>query len=106
SWLQESLATSRAALGDKWLDIYLTSPVWRFASAAGACGTLPAIGVMVPSVDRVGRYFPLTLVAELPPDAPSPVSLALGAAAFFDAAEDLVIETFESDQIDIDRFDE
>ena len=106
SWLQESLATSRAALGDKWLDIYLTSPVWRFACAEGACGAAPVIGVMVPSVDRVGRYFPLTLVAEIPRNAPSPVSVALSAGAFFDAAERLVIDTFESDQIDIDTFDE
>ena len=66
-WLQECLAASRAELGDRWLDVYLTSPVWRFACAAGTCGPAPVVGVMVPSVDRVGRYFPLTLVAELPP---------------------------------------
>ena len=52
------MAASRAALGDRWLDVYLTSPAWRFASAAGACGPAPVIGLMVPSVDRVGRYFP------------------------------------------------
>ncbi len=63
-WLQECLTASRASLGDRWLDIYLTSPVWRFACAAGVCGRSPVIGVMAPSVDRVGRYFPLTLVAE------------------------------------------
>jgi len=106
AWLQESLATSRTALGDTWLDVYLTSPVWRFACASGACGSAPVIGVMVPSVDRVGRYFPLTLVGELPRDAGSPMSVALGADAFFDAAERLVIDTFEGDQIDIDTFDE
>jgi len=106
SWLQESLATSRAALGDRWLDVYLTSPVWRFACASGACGAAPVLGVMVPSVDRVGRYFPLTLVGELPRDTASPVSVALSADAFLDAAERLVIETLEGDEIDLDRFDE
>jgi type VI secretion system protein ImpM len=106
SWLQESMAASRAALGDNWFDVYLTSPVWRFACASGACGSAPVLGVMVPSVDRVGRYFPLTLVGELPRDTPSPVSAALCADAFFDAAERLVIETLEADQIDVDRFDE
>ena len=35
AWLQECLAASRASLGDRWLDVYLTSPVWRFACAAG-----------------------------------------------------------------------
>jgi type VI secretion system protein ImpM len=35
-WLQEGMAAARTALGEGWLDVYLTSPVWRFASAAGA----------------------------------------------------------------------
>jgi type VI secretion system ImpM family protein len=103
-WLQECLAASRAELGERWLDIYLTSPVWRFACATGACGPAPVVGVMVPSVDRVGRYFPLTLAAELPLDA-SIVSIAQRADAFFDAAERLVIETLENDHIDFERFE-
>ena len=103
-WLQECLAASRAELGDRWLDIYLTSPAWRFVCAAGTCGPAPVAGVMVPSVDRVGRYFPLTLVAELPLDAPI-ISSAHRATPFFDAAERLAIETLESDHIDFDKFD-
>ena len=35
AWLQECLAASRAALGERWLDVYLTSPAWRFVCAAG-----------------------------------------------------------------------
>ena len=60
AWLQHCMAASRAALGDRWLDVYLTSPVWRFACAPGVAGAAPVVGVMAPSVDRVGRYFPLT----------------------------------------------
>ena len=67
-WLRECLAASRTALGARWLDVYLTSPAWRFVCAAGACGPAPVIGIAAPSVDQVGRYFPLTLVAELPPE--------------------------------------
>jgi type VI secretion system protein ImpM len=104
-WLQECLAASRAELGDGWLDIYLTSPAWRFACAAGACGPTPILGVMVPSVDRVGRYFPLTLVAELPMNASPLVWSVIRADPFFSAAERLLIETLESDFIDFDRFD-
>ena len=106
AWLQESLATSKAALGDNWLDVYLTSPAWRFACGAGACGTSPVIGVMVPSVDRVGRYFPLTLVAELPRHTPALLPATLRALPFFEALERLVIETLEGDFVDLDRFDE
>ena len=50
-WLQECLAASRADARRRWLDVYLTSPAWRFACAAGACGAAPVVGVMVPSVD-------------------------------------------------------
>ena len=35
AWLRECLAASRAALGERWLDVYLTSPAWRFVCAAG-----------------------------------------------------------------------
>jgi type VI secretion system protein ImpM len=65
AWLQRSIAASRQQLGDAWLSTYLTSPMWRFALAAGACGEEASIGVLVPSVDRVGRYFPLTLALVL-----------------------------------------
>jgi type VI secretion system protein ImpM len=64
-WLQRALACSRAQLGDQWLDMYLTSPVWRFLLMPGVCGNTAWAGVLMPSVDRVGRYFPLTIAIEL-----------------------------------------
>jgi type VI secretion system protein ImpM len=104
AWLRECLTASRASLGNQWLDVYLTSPAWRFVCAAGACGPAPVVGLLAPSVDQVGRYFPLTLVAELPSD----VCLVTAAAAserFFDSAERLVIETLAAERVDFDRFD-
>ncbi len=105
AWLRECLAESRAALGERWLDVYLTSPAWRFVCAAGTCGPDPVIGLMVPSVDRVGRYFPLTLVANLPHDV-NLIAATTASAAFFDRAERLVIETLAAEDIDFERFDE
>ena len=104
-WLQECMAASRLALGERWLDVYLTSPAWRFVCAPGACGPLPIIGLMAPSVDRVGRYFPLTLVAELPQDL-SLTAAATESSAFFDSAERLVIETLAAEPVDFEGFDE
>ena len=104
AWLRECLTASRSKLGAQWLDVYLTSPAWRFACAPGACGPAPVIGLLAPSVDQVGRYFPLTLVSELPED----VCLVTAAAAstrFLDAAESLVIETLAADPVDFERFD-
>ncbi|MYM35750.1 type VI secretion system-associated protein TagF [Duganella sp. FT94W] len=63
AWLQAGMADSRARLGDAWLPVYLDSPIWRFALGAGVCGPQACYGVMMPSVDRVGRYFPFTIAA-------------------------------------------
>ncbi|MEP7306550.1 MAG: type VI secretion system-associated protein TagF [Acidobacteriota bacterium] len=104
TWLREGLAASREALGERWLDVYLTSPAWRFLCAAATCGPAPVIGLMVPSVDRVGRYFPLTLVATLPPGV-NPLAATRASAAFFDRAERLMIDTLAMEEVDFERFD-
>jgi len=68
-WLGEGLQAQRDAFGEAWLDAYLDTPGWRFLLSPGALGgvrpELAFAGVLVPSVDRVGRHFPLTLVASL-----------------------------------------
>jgi type VI secretion system protein ImpM len=64
-WLQDALAAMRDALGDSWLDAYLYGPIWRFALAPGLIGTSAIAGTLMPSVDRVGRYFPLTIMLPL-----------------------------------------
>ncbi|SDO25802.1 type VI secretion system protein ImpM [Pseudomonas reinekei] len=67
AWLQAALTSSRERLGHQWLPTYLCSPIWRFALASGVCGELSWAGVLMPSVDRVGRCFPLTLAYGGPP---------------------------------------
>ncbi len=70
-WLQQVIAASRARMGEDWLPAFLEAPVWRFALAPGLCGAAAASGLWLPSVDRVGRYFPLTFAAMLPVAAPA-----------------------------------
>ncbi|OON63009.1 type VI secretion-associated protein [Massilia sp. KIM] len=65
AWLQAGMLESRARLGPDWLARYLNGPVWRFALGPGVCGRAAVAGVLLPSVDRVGRHFPLTLAVEL-----------------------------------------
>ncbi|MET0351344.1 MAG: type VI secretion system-associated protein TagF, partial [Rhizobacter sp.] len=60
-WLSRGMEASRAQLGDEWLDVYLTGPLWRFALAPGVVDPQWWFGVMMPSVDKVGRYFPLVV---------------------------------------------
>jgi type VI secretion system protein ImpM len=62
-WLSEIMSTSRESAGDAWLPAFLEAPVWRFALPPGLCGESAVIGLMMPSVDRAGRYFPLTFAA-------------------------------------------
>jgi len=66
NWLQAAITCSRQQLGQDWLNCYLTSPLWRFALSPGVCGPEVHAGVLMPSVDRVGRYYPLVIAAPLP----------------------------------------
>ncbi|HEU5443177.1 MAG TPA: type VI secretion system-associated protein TagF, partial [Steroidobacteraceae bacterium] len=91
AWLQECLHASRQQLGERWLDLYLTSPVWRFVLTEGICGESAYAGVMLPSVDRVGRYFPLTLVSPLQPGSCLLEAACGTGRAWFDAVEELAL---------------
>ncbi len=72
-WLAAGLLALRQADAAGWLPAYLGSPSWRFLLMPGVLpGVLPGeagaqawAGVLMPSVDRVGRYFPLTLAQPL-----------------------------------------
>lgn len=63
-WLQNGLARLRTRHAD-WTDHYLNAPLWCFVLGAGVIGAQRWIGVLMPSVDAVGRYFPFTVLAEL-----------------------------------------
>ena len=56
-----------AASEHDWTGAWLEAPVWQFALPPGICGALAIFGVVMPSVDSVGRYYPLTLAATSPP---------------------------------------
>ena len=89
-WLQHGMQASRAALGERWLELYLSAPIWRFQLAPGVCGPLAWRGLFFASVDRVGRYFPLTLAFAGGTGAPgaSVASTLAGDAAGWFAAEE------------------
>ncbi len=64
TWLSAGMEASRQQLGPGWLDTYLTGPMWRFAFAPGVIDPSWWFGVLMPSVDNVGRYFPLVVARE------------------------------------------
>lgn len=68
-WLQRCLVSGAHAYGTRWDELYMSVPIWRFGLSPGVAGQGAVMGVLMPSVDRVGRRFPLTLMASLPDDA-------------------------------------
>lgn len=65
-WLQRVMSHSHEHFAADWLDTYLQAPVWRFVLGEGTLDALVWAGILLPSVDRVGRYFPLVLCGALP----------------------------------------
>lgn len=61
-WLDTVLAEARTALGAEWDRVWRQAPMLRFWIGEGVWGG-PVAGVMAASQDRVGRRFPLVMLA-------------------------------------------
>lgn len=96
SWLQSGLAASRELLGSGWLECYLSAPIWRFCLSPGLCGDEQWIGALMPSVDRVGRYFPLTTVVKVPAGS-SLFLIAATSEAWFRDLEEAMLSALDDD---------
>lgn len=95
-WLQNVITCSREQLGDGWLDAYLTSPIWRFVLSSNIVGEQAWAGILMPSVDRVGRYFPLTIAAPVGADL-ALMQVAELADSWFEQVDEIALSTLEDD---------
>ncbi|MBA8879729.1 type VI secretion system-associated protein TagF [Phyllobacterium myrsinacearum] len=102
-WLQPAMQSSREMLADEWMDLYLNAPIWRFYLEASICGPYPVVGMMIPSVDKAGRYFPFLVAAQIP-DFPLSVASIARADDWLHSLEDVLLSVLE-DEFDIDYFD-
>lgn len=100
--LQEGMLDVRTRFGAQWLPVYLNAPLWNFALARGLCGANAWVGVLMPGVDRVGRYFPFTIALPLEGDALA--GWLDGAQSWFDAAAEFALSTL-APECDLDAFD-
>lgn len=66
-WVSSMMAESRRRIGDGWPEAFAAAPVWRFVLGPGLCLEEGVAGLMAPSVDSVGRQFPLVLACRLAP---------------------------------------
>ncbi len=99
-WLQGFIASSQEQLTEDWLNIYLTGPIWRFVFSKGCVDGQAWIGLMMPSVDSVGRYFPFCVVNKLPDDC-NLVDTLSSQANWFESMEEISLEALQN-EIDAD----
>ncbi|WP_369644898.1 type VI secretion system-associated protein TagF [Variovorax sp. V118] len=104
-WLQRGLARLRDRHAD-WTAHYLEAPVWCFALGAQVVGERGWMGVLMPSVDGVGRYFPFTLAVELDEGVPGALhgEALVAALRWWALGTQAVLEGLEGD-LDALRFD-
>ena len=95
-WLQHYIAGSREQLGQDWLNIYLTSPIWRFAFSPGVIDSAGWAGIMLPSVDRVGRYYPLSAITRLPENT-NPLEFITLQTNWFAEVEELCLQALNGE---------
>ena len=91
-WWQCGLAGLQEHPG--WVSAWLEAPVWRFALPPGLCGPHGMLGMWLPSVDKAGRYFPLTVAAAAPFDWAARLG---GMALFLEGAEQAGRDALEHD---------
>lgn len=104
-WLQRGLARLRDRHAD-WTSHYLEAPVWCFVLGAQVVGERGWMGVLMPSVDGVGRYFPFTLAVELDEGVPGALhgEALVAALRWWALGTQAVLEGLEGD-LDALRFD-
>ncbi|MEP4196387.1 MAG: type VI secretion system-associated protein TagF [Aliishimia sp.] len=66
-WMQRNMLAAQDRLGTAWRDNYLSAPIWRFTMPAHHTGAAAMSGILMASVDRVGRQYPVSLISPHPP---------------------------------------
>lgn len=103
-WLGVVLVKSREQLRERWQEAFLQAPAWRFVLAPGALSAQAWAGLLMPSVDSIGRYYPLTVVCELPAASLDAAASLRRAADWFAELETVALRALEPGA-DLETFD-
>ena len=95
-WIQGGVSASRQSLGEAWQQAFLTAPIWRFWLGKELCGTT-VTGAFMPSLDGVGRYFPLTLFVCADEQAAIPPPELNAQDEWFAQIEEFLLSTLDQD---------
>ena len=99
-WMQHYIAGSKEQIGENWLDIYLTSPLWRFVLTPGVVDENHWAGILMPSVDQVGRYYPFSVVLPLPGNL-NPLEFISMQGKWYENIEELSLQALDG-EYDVD----
>jgi len=105
AWLQSALGSGSERLGAGWPDCYSRAPVWRFLLSPGLVTVGALAGVLMPSADRVGRLFPLTIASVLEPGSLDLAKTLVEADAWFASLEAAARAALDP-ALDLDAHDE
>lgn len=102
AWLPHVLNESREQLGQQWLEAYRFCPIWRFVLGPGIVGDRAWAGAFMSSIDKVGRYFPLTVAQPLPPTSTVFAALLSASAAhtWFEPLEAAMLDILGHEGLD------
>ena len=100
-WLQQCLSYDQPRLGQRWLPLYLACPPWRFMLSGGVLGPKVWAGVMIPSVDKEGHYYPFVVAHPLS-DTAVPTLFWVKQPGWFNQLEQLALLALE-DGVDLEQ---
>ena len=86
AWWLRGLADTQVRFREEWCAAWLEAPVWRFLLPPGLCGRNGVLGLWLPSVDKAGRYYPLTIAAAASSDWAPYAGAMMGALAGWEQA--------------------
>lgn len=62
NWILQAIDNSKSELKKQWKDRFFTSPIWRFHIHGGIVCDDAISGLMMPSVDSLGRCYPFFVI--------------------------------------------
>ncbi|MCZ7447084.1 type VI secretion system-associated protein TagF [Agrobacterium rhizogenes] len=101
-WMRSGMHACADMFAGRWPEIFSSSPPIRFIVESGIWGNSAYAGVLVPSADRVGRKYPLAIIAQLNGFRRHPRTLYLDDTWFM--AVEALAETSMTGDFDMSRF--
>lgn len=93
-WFQTGMLASKSSLDTAWQAHYQVAPIWHYYISPGIIDDQAWLGIWIPSIDRVGRSFPLTMLAQSP-YALTQLTSIKGFTDWFIGCEDLLLGALE-----------